>query len=160
MGSRIIRGSVCVPTRRQRPTQCIDRAASVSYVLRVSAWQYPYSTTTVHFLALPITARSYFHSVFFDAESPDTPFAPQGYSSAPLRPPSSDILPVSSTYPLGVVDNDFLAFCPTSSMLTSRRFSSLSASNTLSENIGMNLAKTSSTTRSGVCLASSKTDWR
>ncbi len=61
--------------------------------------------------------------------------------------PSRAIHPVSSTNRLDIVDNDFLAFCSTSSMLTWRRFSSLSASNTLSTNIGINLAGTSSIKR-------------
>ena len=57
------------------------------------------------------------------------------FSSSEL--PSSDILPVSSTYSLDIVDNNFLALRSTSSMLTPRLFGSLSASKMLSTNIGM-----------------------
>lgn len=45
--------------------------------------------------------------------------------------------PISNTYSLDLMDREFLAFCSTGSMLTPRRFSSLTASNTSSTNIDM-----------------------
>lgn len=72
---------------------------------------------------------------------PSYALALQDYSSVPL----SFLQGISFRFPvrilLDIVDNDFLAFCSTGSMLAPRWFSSLSASKMLSTNIGMSLGQ-------------------